>query len=109
MLTPWAGCSALARHDFSEGGAAFTACSCVANRTDLSPAAVYQATTLTEETWPRGMAKMKPSLWFDTSMLALVLICAIAGTLAEAGVRHHGVADSAQPVSSQPQRLASGL
>ncbi len=51
---------------------------------------------------------MKSSLWFDASMLALVLVAALAGALLDGHLRHHRIADSAVSASSQTQRLASG-
>ena len=53
---------------------------------------------------------MKQSAWFETTMLALVLVAAVCGSLANGPSRHRGAQQSqAQaPASEQPHRLASG-
>ncbi len=51
---------------------------------------------------------MKQSAWFETTMLALVLVAAICGSLANGPSRHRGAQQSQAPASEQPQRLASG-
>ncbi|MEJ0035146.1 MAG: hypothetical protein WDO68_03535 [Gammaproteobacteria bacterium] len=50
---------------------------------------------------------MKRSLWFDVSMLVLILIASLASTVGR-GPARHGAAQSENPASTQPERLASG-
>jgi hypothetical protein len=47
-------------------------------------------------------------VWFETTMLGLVLIVALCGSLAGGPPQQHGAQNSDRPATEQPQRLASG-
>ena len=51
---------------------------------------------------------MKSSLWFETSMLALILIAAVISTASEESAAHRGLAGAQNTAQVQPQHLASG-
>ncbi|MEJ1961613.1 MAG: hypothetical protein WDO56_08750 [Gammaproteobacteria bacterium] len=51
---------------------------------------------------------MKSSLWFDASMLALILVVSLVCAAFDKSSARHAPASAEQPSQAQPQRLASG-